>query len=282
MLLRRRWTTLSWRDSAIACQHSCWRSCFSTSWLCCLQKFECFILGLEHRCPLTVKAKQAESTKLAAPRQCKKALALSELLLGNRGKYFSTGTCFCTTMTSLSSCTGSKFHNQHAPNSAQAPTFLTFLFGWECLGPRGMAWLSWQLSPCADRWLGQLMSQRQQQMIVATWYADKCRRSSSQHDGKPPTGAAKKHFGKILSSSYKMSQHDFKKRDTSTPPETLASTSCLLLASARFIIAIMLSRFSVAKESRCFGIMYTNVASSPVERMCYVDARYVPKGPATL
>ena len=107
VLLRRRWTTLSWRDSAIACQHSCWRSCFSTSWLCCLQKFECFILGLEHRCPLTVKAKQAESTKSAAPRQCKKALALSKLLLGNPGKYFSTGTCFWTTMTSLSSCTGS-------------------------------------------------------------------------------------------------------------------------------------------------------------------------------
>ena len=73
-------------------------------------------------------------------------------------------------------------------------------------------WLSWQLchsptcqwtscaqstlhsspSPCADRWLGQLMSQRRRQMIVATWYANKCRRSSSQRDGKPPTGAANK------------------------------------------------------------------------------------------
>ena len=95
----------SWKEAAIDCQHSCWRSCFRTSWLCCLQKFEVFIRGLEHRPPFTKVAKQAESTKSLAQRQCKKAVALSEL--GNPGKYCSTGACFCETMTHRSSCEGS-------------------------------------------------------------------------------------------------------------------------------------------------------------------------------
>ena len=65
--------------------------------------------------------------------------------------------------------------------------------------------------------------------------------------------------------------------------DALASTSCLQLANTKFIIAIMSSRSSEAKESWYLGSMYTKVASSPVDRVClHVDARYVPTGPATL